>query len=74
MGDYNINILNIATHSATADFVDSTYSYGFSPLIKRPTRITRSSATIIDNIFTNNLFQAGACNEYLQQMSRIIYQ
>ena len=60
MGDYNINILNFATHSATADFVDSMYSYGFFPLINRPTRITTSSATIIDNIFTNNLFHAGA--------------
>ena len=60
MGDYNINILNFATHSATADFVDSMYSYGFFPLINWPTRITTSSATIIDNIFTNNLFHAGA--------------
>ena len=60
MGDYNINILNFATLSATADFVDSMYSYGFFPLINRPTRITTSSATIIDNIFTNNLFHAGA--------------
>ena len=47
MGDYNINILNFATCSATADFVDSMYSYGFFPLINRPTRIKTSSATII---------------------------
>ena len=59
MGDYNINILNVATQSATADFVDSMYSCGFFPLINRATRLTTSSATIIDNIFTNNLFHAG---------------
>ena len=60
MGDYNINILNFATHSATADFVDSMYPNGFFPLINWPTRITTSSATIIDSIFTNSLFHAGA--------------
>ena len=30
-------------------------SYAFIPLIVRPTRITANSATLIDNIFTNNL-------------------
>ena len=30
------------------------YSFGFSPLINRPTRISSASATIIDNIFSNN--------------------
>ena len=30
------------------------YSYGFMPLINRPTRIAHTSASIIDNILTNN--------------------
>ena len=55
LGDYNINILNYETHRATADFVDILYSYAIFPLINRPTRITSNSATLIDNIFTNNL-------------------
>ena len=54
LGDYNINLLNYDSHELTADFVNSLYSYGFVPLINRPTRITPHSATIIDNIFTNN--------------------
>ena len=29
------------------------YSYGYLPLINRPTRVTKTSATIIDNIFSN---------------------
>ena len=53
LGYYNINILNYATQSATANFVDSLFSYGFLPLISRPTRVTTSFATLIDNIFTN---------------------
>ena len=28
---------------------------GYTPLITKPTRITKSTATLIDNIFTNNL-------------------
>ena len=55
MGDYNIDILNYDSHSATAEFVDMLYSHAFLPLINRPTRITQNSATIIDNIFTNNI-------------------
>ena len=54
LGDYNINLLNYDSHELTAGFVNSLYSYGFVPLINRPTRITPHSATIIDNIFTNN--------------------
>ena len=54
-GDYNINILNYDVHPQTAEFVDLLYSYSFFPLINRPTRVTQSTATVIDNIFTNNL-------------------
>ena len=55
MGDYNINILNYDSHSATAEFVDMLYSHVFLPLISPPTRITQNSATIIDNIYSNNI-------------------
>ena len=55
MGDYNINILNNEVHSQTSDFIDLMYSYSLVPLMNRPTRITNNSATLIDNIFSNNL-------------------
>ena len=54
MGDYNINILNYDVHAPTGEFVDTMSSYAFVPLINRPTRVTAASATLIDNIFTNN--------------------
>ena len=53
VGDYNINLLNVDSHSLTADFNDTIYSYSLVPLITRPTRVTETSATLIDNIFTN---------------------
>jgi len=53
MGDYNINLLNCTSHSNTSDFVDVMFSSSFLPLINRPTRISKTSATLIDNIITN---------------------
>ena len=52
VGDYNINLLNVDSHSLTADLNDTIYSYGIVPLITRPTKVTGTSATVIDNIFT----------------------
>jgi len=59
MGDYNINILNNETHADTGKFLDLMYSHSFIPLITKPTRVCNDSATIIDNIFTNDIL----CNE-----------
>jgi exonuclease III len=53
MGDYNINLLNHDSHQNTSDFIDLMYSYSFIPTINRPTRVNSSTATLIDNIFTN---------------------
>ena len=55
MDDYNINLLNYDVHNNTAEFTDMMYANSFIPLVTRPTRITQSSATLIDNIFTNDL-------------------
>ena len=59
MGDYNINILNSKTHQGTNEFVNMMSSYAFVPLISRPTRVTADSATLIDNIFTNDIVNFG---------------
>ena len=53
MGDYNINLLNSAMHPATEEFVNINLAHGFIPTINKPTRITSTTATLIDNIFTN---------------------
>ena len=55
MGDYNLNLMNYNTHQFTNEFLDSMFSSMFVPLITRPTRITSNTATLIDNIFSNNL-------------------
>ena len=57
IGDYNIDLLRTNEHNRTSDFLDIMYSYGMIPLIHKPTRITKHSSTLIDNIFTNQFSQ-----------------
>ena len=54
-GDFNVDLLKYSCHDVTSNFIDQLYSYGLHPLIMRPTRITKESATIIDNTCTNEL-------------------
>ena len=53
MGDFNFNLANPDCHATK--FLDMMYTFSFRPLIDRPTRITPSSKTLIDNVFTNDL-------------------
>ena len=50
-GDFNVDLLQCENHAATGNFIDQIYSYGLHPLITRPTRITKQSAKLIDNIY-----------------------
>ena len=65
LGDFNVNIVNATSHPPTSDFLDIFYSASFFPLINRPTRITHQSATLIDNIFSNDIVNTGHFNGVL---------
>ena len=54
LGDFNINLINSQTHSLTNDFLTTLIQHTFYPTINKPTRITRTSASLIDNIFTSH--------------------
>ena len=54
MGDYNLDLLKHEIHHPTENFLDIMFANYLVPLINRPTRITRESSTLIDNIFSNN--------------------
>ena len=54
-GDFNIDLINHNRHKITDDFINHMYSMGLFPAITRPSRITAQSATLIDNIFTNDI-------------------
>lgn len=50
-GDFNIDLLNASKHNITSDFLDSFYSRGLYPLITKPSRVTLSCPTLIENIY-----------------------
>jgi hypothetical protein len=51
--DQNFDLLKLETHKNTADLFNSFITAGFIPGITLPTRITHSTSTLIDNIYTN---------------------
>ena len=59
LGDFNINLMNCESHCDTNIFFNSLISHSFYPVISKPTRITEYSATLIDNIFCNQLAFSG---------------
>ena len=52
-GDFNIDLMKFNDHTKTTDFVNLMFSLSFYPLIVKPSRITKDSLTLIDNIFIN---------------------
>ena len=55
LGDFNIDLMKCPLDHNASNFVDINSSFGLFPLINSPTRVTPSSSTLIDNIFTNVL-------------------
>ena len=55
MGDFNIDLLQVDNSDSSGLFFDTLSSFGFRPLILQPSRVTSHSATLIDNIFTNDI-------------------
>ena len=54
VGDFNIDLMKCDSSNAPQEFIELLMTASFSPLISKPTRVTELSATLIDNIFTNN--------------------
>ena len=54
-GDFNLDLLKYNSNLPTKRFIDMMFSLGMFPLISKPSRITDVRATLIDNIFTNEL-------------------
>jgi hypothetical protein len=54
VGDFNIDLLKHLSHPPTSDFISLNFANSISPLINKPTRITKDTASLIDNIFSNN--------------------
>ena len=53
-GDFNINLLDILKRNIVSDYFNVIISHSFHPHIILPTRISRRSATLIDNFLGRN--------------------
>ena len=54
LGDFNIDLIKCSVNIMSSEFFNLVSSYNLLPYITLPTRITNSSRTLIDNIFTNS--------------------
>ena len=54
MGDFNIDLLKCETSQVSQDFLLSLRNCYLIPTVDKPTRLHRTSATLVDNIFVNN--------------------
>ena len=52
--DHNLDFLKSDIHQITGDFIDTILQNNLLPTVTRPTRITKTTATLIDNIFISN--------------------
>jgi hypothetical protein len=56
IGDFNMNCLVYNKDKKVKSFYDEIFMAGALPLINRPTRISKSSTTLIDNILTTDIY------------------
>ena len=81
LGDFNADLLKYDHNDNVADFLGAMHSKLLLPNISSPTRITSTSATLIDNIFTNNydnIFMSGnlvtTLSDHLAQILIVLIQ
>ena len=53
VGDLNMNLLRVNNHTPTSVLLDNMISHGLIPHITLPTRVTETSASLIDHIYSN---------------------
>ena len=58
VGEFNLNALDYECNSKVKNFFNLIFQQGLIPVINKPTRITKKSATAIDHIMTKILVEA----------------
>ena len=69
VGDMNIDILKFAMHPPTENYINNLFASGFLQLITKPTRCQNNSATLIDNLLTNEIKDNYVCGILLSDIS-----
>lgn len=68
-GDLNIDLLKSNVNDKINDFLNASLLYDLQPSITRPTRVTETSATLIDNIFINSFCMLSSASILLDDIS-----
>ena len=69
-GDFNVNTMSSVIGNAnTQEFKDIFSSNYCLPLITKPTRVTNSCSSLIDNIYSNVPINTGKCNSGILEVS-----
>ena len=59
--DFNIDLMHLNDRNVSNSLLPINESFNLYPLALRPTRVSATSATLIDNIFTNNYNRLNVC-------------
>ena len=63
--DHNLDLLKQTSHKKTQAFVENTLGHALLPVITKPTRISRTSATLIDNVIISDKLQSNYTSNIL---------
>ena len=55
--DHNLDLLKYEKHATTKEFLEYNIDQNLFPTITKPTRVTRTSATLIDNVIIGKVLQ-----------------
>ena len=67
--DHNLDLMKYHCHTATKDFIDINLELNLIPTITKPTRITKSTATLLDNIIVGRSFHNFTANIAISDIS-----
>ena len=65
-GDFNLDLFKIDENRAILDYYSLFVSNNYRPIINRPTRVGRNSATLIDHIWSNSENRPGHSSGIIQ--------
>ena len=54
VGDLNLNLIDYQSNAKVRNFVNLIFQHSLVPVVNKPTRVTKTNATLIDYIVTNS--------------------
>ena len=69
LGDFNIDLLDYNTDADVSEFVDINFELGNIPVITKPTRISDTTASCLDNIIINSVSNGSFAGILIEDIS-----